>query len=414
MADQKVASGGAPVTMGPAGYWLDDLGGIAATDDQGNPQQTPGMRDNPQSQQYYDAAKDLNYNLVNGQKVYQSPVEFVDGQTVYKKSLHGPATPDTGGGALHGGPQWNPQTGSWDVSLDWGKVLSWAAAAGITAGAITAAMPAGEAVPAALSSAPADATVTPEMAATVTDLGAVAPGALPAAAIPSAASTLPAAGGAADSGLLAATPTTIPSEGTGAVAYDATTGLPAGTGGGLGAVGSLAKSIPGILGAAGQGVGAAGSAALNKGLTLNDQNLAANNSNIQGQSAYETELLNRAKLEDTQRQQDLKNLYQQSYFAGGQGAMGPYDVTGPKPVSAAYTQGLADVGAAAGKQLAAPPQYHTNSFAPLPSYVPYQPNQNPGGSLANISNYLPPALNIASKIPPGAYQAVGDYLAGAF
>ena len=51
--------------MGPAGFWLDKDGNVAATDQTGKPQVTPGMRDNPQAATYYDAAKDLNYYNVS-------------------------------------------------------------------------------------------------------------------------------------------------------------------------------------------------------------------------------------------------------------------------------------------------------------------------------------------------------------
>jgi hypothetical protein len=136
--------------MGPVGFWLDKDGNVAATDPQGKPQVTPGMRDNPEGATYYDAGKDLNYNVVNGTKVYQSPVsQDASGNTIFKKSIKGAPISDTGGGALHGRPTWNPKTGTWDVGLDPSKILSWAAAAGISAGVINAAMAGGAAAAAA-------------------------------------------------------------------------------------------------------------------------------------------------------------------------------------------------------------------------------------------------------------------------
>lgn len=138
--DQRVGGGGPPVTMGPVGFWLDADGNVAGTDDKGQPQITPGMRGDPQGAIYYDATKDLNYNLVSGQKIYHSPVGQENGRTVYRQSLKGPEISDTGGGLVHGKPTWNPKTGTWDVGLDAGKVLGWLTAAGMTAGAANAVM----------------------------------------------------------------------------------------------------------------------------------------------------------------------------------------------------------------------------------------------------------------------------------
>jgi hypothetical protein len=127
--------------MGPSGYYLTPGGDLAPG------QVTPGQRDNPQGQTLYDPDKDLNFFLVNGNKVYQSPYDPETGQ--FRQSLNGPAISDTGGGLVHGHPQWNPQTGKWDVELDWGKIMSWAIAGGLTAGVLSAAMAGGAAAPAA-------------------------------------------------------------------------------------------------------------------------------------------------------------------------------------------------------------------------------------------------------------------------
>ena len=101
---------------------------------------TPGMVQQPQGQVFYDAAKDLNYQIVNGRKKYISPVSSTPtGETIYKRSLQGPPITDTGGGLVHGRPQWNSDTGQWDVGIDPGKLLSWGVGAGLGAGALNAA-----------------------------------------------------------------------------------------------------------------------------------------------------------------------------------------------------------------------------------------------------------------------------------
>lgn len=101
------------------GFWQDAAGSLAPG--QGP---TPGELMNPEATNYYDPAKGgMRYNLRNGQRVYQSD---------------GKRSEDPGGGAFHGTPQFNQQTGQFDVGLDWGKILSYAAAGGIGGGALAA------------------------------------------------------------------------------------------------------------------------------------------------------------------------------------------------------------------------------------------------------------------------------------
>lgn len=135
-ADAAVSNAGPPVTMGPMGFWLDAQGNVAATDPQGHPQQTPGQRDNPQAQIFYDAAKDLNYTVTsNGQKLYQSPVSYA-GQA--KGTGHGMVNPK--GSLLKGNGTWNPQSGTFDQGANWGNILSMVVAGVLTAGAADAIM----------------------------------------------------------------------------------------------------------------------------------------------------------------------------------------------------------------------------------------------------------------------------------
>lgn len=130
--------GGAPTTMGPAGYWLDAQGNVAATDPQGNPQVTPGMRDNPQAAIYYDADKDLYYNLVNGRKQYQSPYAYNQGgQTLNAKGTgHGMTNP--GSSLFKTGGTWNPDTGQFEQGTNWSNILSLGVGGALTGGLIDA------------------------------------------------------------------------------------------------------------------------------------------------------------------------------------------------------------------------------------------------------------------------------------
>ncbi len=186
-------------TQNEYGFWQLPNGDFAPG------QTTPGARDNPESQIHYDAARDLDYTLRNGKKVYQSPVSYdmtkANPTTQYRTSKSGPNITDTGGGLVHGAPHWNQDTGKWDVGLDWGKVLSIAAAGGIAAPYIIPALAGGgsatasvtpsafEALPGAttiLPTASAVAGVTPSAFAALPSTTAV-----PAAVTPSAFAALP-------------------------------------------------------------------------------------------------------------------------------------------------------------------------------------------------------------------------------
>lgn len=137
--DQRVPSGGAPTRMGPAGFWLDAQGNVAATTPDGALQVTPGAAANPQGQILYDAAKDLYYTVSQGQKQYQSPYNYAGADqkaSTAKGTGRGMLqTMQQGGGAFHGRPSWNATKGAFDVALDWGKIGSLAAGGAIAAGA---------------------------------------------------------------------------------------------------------------------------------------------------------------------------------------------------------------------------------------------------------------------------------------
>ena len=193
MPDARVQTGGAPVQIGPVGFWLDKDGNVAATDPSGTPQITPGMRDNPQAQLFYDAAKDLYYTTTRqGQRQYQSPYAYAgaDGANSKAKGTGNGMlqTMDKGGGAFHGQPTWNGQKGAFDVKLDWGKVGSMIVGGVLTAGALDVALGSGAAATAL--SAPAGTTgSTATMGATAATGAATtaATGAGAAAAVPGAA-----------------------------------------------------------------------------------------------------------------------------------------------------------------------------------------------------------------------------------
>ncbi len=156
-----VQTGGAPVTMGPAGFWLDANGDVAATDPSGTPQVTPGMQNNPQGTLYYDQAKDLYYNIINGKPQYLSPYDY--NQTPGAQgSGHGETNPS--GSLLTTGGTWDPTTGSFQQGVAWGNILSLVIAGVITGGVADAIMAGGDAA-AVASSAGLDPAVTSQVTA---------------------------------------------------------------------------------------------------------------------------------------------------------------------------------------------------------------------------------------------------------
>lgn len=257
---QPTNVGGAPVTIGPAGFWLDATGGVAATDPSGKPQVTPGMRDNPESAIYYDEGKDLYYNRVKGQKLYQSPVSY-KGQP--QGTGHGATNP--GGSLLKTGGTWNPQTGTFDQGTNWANILSMVVAGVLTAGAADAIMGVGAGTTAAAASSgvvPEGAGAAPVLegisagsgvgATTIPEVaplaGSAAAGAGPIAATTSPFATTAGAANAALPGLasgsefaasgLGATPPPVPPPGGGG--SSAPSWLGPAVGAGLSAVGGIA------------------------------------------------------------------------------------------------------------------------------------------------------------------------------
>lgn len=229
-----IATGGAPVSQNEYGYWIDAQGGIAATDPQGNPQVTPGMAANPQAALYYDDAKDLYYNLVNGQKKYLSPYVFNAQDPTGKGTGHGMTNP--GGSLTQTGGTWNPDTGQFEQSTNWGNLLTIGTGAALGGGLLSALAGGGGA---AASGAP-----TLEGVAAGPGAASVPVGSIPLGAIENTAFGLPASSAAAIPGAAAAP-----------AAADLT-GLYGTVPGGLGdlsAPGAVAGNVTGGLGAAAAG-----------------------------------------------------------------------------------------------------------------------------------------------------------------
>jgi hypothetical protein len=172
-------------------------------------------------------------------------------------------------------------------------------------------------------------------------------------------------------------------------------GLGKALGKGLGTFGDIAGSV-------GQAIGKANTAAGNNRLNQEDAGLKANAQNITGQSAFEQELMNRAKEEDVQRLKAGKDVYRASYNANPR--VSPFDPAGAPVYSKQYldsAQGLADQGAST---LAKPAQYATSSMPALNPYTPIDPKNvardtnTEQGTLSKIGDYVGPAMSTAQLI----------------
>lgn len=362
---------------------------------------------------------------------------IIDGAKWYLPPASGPEDP--GGGLIHGRSQWNPQTGAYDTPLDWGKILSMVSAGIVTAGVADAIL---SSTPALAATAPEGASASASTAASASVLPstttAAGSAALPTglessmlgtAAVPTAAGGagltavegLPA--GMSDSALASmgtsgvlpevAGDSTIAGTGLSAADYatdangvvtDAANVPPdaGGLGSTLGKLGKGLGTLSSLAGEVGQGIGKANTAAGNNRLTQEQLGLTANGQNINGQSAFEQELMNRAKLDASQRSQAMKDSYRNSYASNPR--VSPFDVVGAPKLSAAYRGTLANVGAQGDAKLATASPYDSSSLPALTPYKPISPADVQGatntqqGTLSKAGDWIGPGLTTAQRI----------------
>ena len=193
----------------------------------------------------------------------------------------------------------------------------------------------------------------------------------------------------------------------GSAALGTGAGVAGATGGGLGTIGALASGastlskIGSLAGAAGKGIGDASTAAGQNRLDQEKLGLEANAQNISGQSAFENELLNRAKEESTQRTGARQDLGRASYAAHP--FQSPFAPTRPG-YSDAYMKGMSDLEKQAGTRLSTGPQYDTTKMPALSPYKPIAPGDVQGatntkpGKLEQIGKWVGPGLSIADAI----------------
>lgn len=165
--------------------------------------------------------------------------------------------------------------------------------------------------------------------------------------------------------------------------------------------GSLLSKIGSTLPDLAKATGAATTAAGNNRLTQENTGLTANAQNIQGQSAFENELMNRAQEEDRQRTNARQDAYRAS--AASNPSVSPFD---PRPpvLSPAFKTSIANIGAQGSARLAQPAQYGTTTLPALKPYVPVNPADVQGatgtkkGVLETIGDYASPGLSILGHL----------------
>jgi hypothetical protein len=170
-----------------------------------------------------------------------------------------------------------------------------------------------------------------------------------------------------------------------------------------------ASKAAAAAGAAGKAIGAATNSAAQNRLTAGKLTSEIGNTNITGQSSYEQELQNRAKMEATQRGTDLSNIARQSLAANPR--VSPFDPTGGPTYSPAYQQALLNLQQQGSTDLASAPQYSTTKQPPLPPYTPINPAQfttpstleqvgNIASPILSTIGTLGPLLNTTPQVPP--------------
>lgn len=130
--------------------------------------------------------------------------------------------------------------------------------------------------------------------------------------------------------------------------------------------------------------------------------LTANAQNIQGNSAFENQLMDRAALEQKQRKGDLSNIYRESLVENPR--VSPFNPAGAPTYSDAYKQALHNLSTQGQQDVATPAQYTTAAMPKLKPYDPYNPNtiSGPGGTqpstLQQIGNWAAPTLSTIGAI----------------
>lgn len=173
----------------------------------------------------------------------------------------------------------------------------------------------------------------------------------------------------------------------------------AGAGLSLGKGLGTASKVADLLRGTGLAIGDAASTAGNNRVTQETLDLNANGQNIQGQNAFETQLLNRSKLEADQRSQVQKDVYRKSYATNRQ--PGPFNQAGLTQYSPEYLATLTDLEKQALLRLKKPPDYGTDTMPAVQPYQKYVPSQTKNGqpsTMETLGGWLGPGMTIAGAL----------------
>jgi hypothetical protein len=169
-----------------------------------------------------------------------------------------------------------------------------------------------------------------------------------------------------------------------------------GGGNGAGTMSRIARGAQAARGIAG-GINAATEAAAAGRATQQNAGLTANGQNIQGQSAFESELLARSREEDSQRKEDLKNVYRSSVAQNPH--VSPFSRSGAPKYSQQYMDTIGAVAGQGADRLKTGPAYSTNNMPALRPYTPINPADVRGATgtnpstLERVGQYVGPALS---------------------
>lgn len=151
-----------------------------------------------------------------------------------------------------------------------------------------------------------------------------------------------------------------------------------------------------MLDAAGNTISGATEAAANRDMANEQAARGAYNSNVAANSAYETELMNRAVLEANQRAAARRDLYRDSYFSNP--SRSPFNPTGGQQVSGGFLEALANLAKEGSNTLSTPATYNTQRMTPLEKPAPYTPNKIGDSTLQKVGNWVGPGASLFGKI----------------
>lgn len=155
-----------------------------------------------------------------------------------------------------------------------------------------------------------------------------------------------------------------------------------------------------LLSAAGQGLGQAATAAGNNRILAGEMALRNQAGNTSAQAAFENELLARAKEEQSQRNDALKQQYYANYVQNRR--PGPFNPAGLTSYSPSLLSSATQLASQAQNKLANAPQYDTSEMAPLTSTTidptTFMNQYGKPGTLQNVSNWLSPTLTTLGRV----------------